>query len=133
MHDTGLITLPSSRSVRDTMNRLVAAVTSKGMLVFARIDHAANAKEVGISMRPTELLIFGNPKGGSPLMVDQQTIGIDLPVKAAVWEDAESRVWLTYNDAEWMAQRHGLSEECLPVIKVMSEGMALVANEACGT
>lgn len=132
MHDNGLITLPSSHSVRNTMNRLVDAVTSKGMLIFARVDHAANGAEVGISMRPMELLIFGNPKSGSPLMIEQETMGIDLPVKAVVWEDPESKVWLTYNDAAWMAERHGLSEKCMPVIKAVSDGMALVTKEACG-
>jgi len=82
-------------------------------------------------MRPTELLIFGNPKAGSPLIVDKQTAGIDIPVKAVVWEDNESKVWLTYNDAEWMAQRHGLSEKSRQIIKAISDGMASVTKEAC--
>ena len=81
-----------------------------GLLVFARIDHGANASEIGAPLRPTELLIFGNPKGGTPLMQDRQISGIDLPVKALAWEDGEGIVWLSCNDAHWIAERHGLGE-----------------------
>jgi uncharacterized protein (DUF302 family) len=94
--------------VRETIDRLAAKVTSLGLMVFARIDHAAGAGQAGMPLRPTELLIFGNPKGGTPLMQDQQTAGIDLPVKVLAWEDANGKVWLTYNDAAWLAERHGL-------------------------
>ena len=91
----GLMTRPSSHGPKETMNRLEAAVKTKGMTVFARIDHAAGAAEVGLLLRPTELLIFGNAKGGTPLMQAIQTIGIDLPLKALVWQDATGKTWLT--------------------------------------
>jgi len=91
------------------MNRLEAAVKAKGMTVFARIDHSAGASAVGLSLNPTEVLIFGNAKGGTPLMQAAQTIGIDLPLKALVWQDASGSTWLSYNDPAWLARRHGLS------------------------
>jgi uncharacterized protein (DUF302 family) len=99
----------SSHGPKDTMNRLEAEVKAKGMTVFARIDHAAGAAEVGLPLRPTELLIFGNAKGGTPLMQAEQAIGIDLPLKALVWQDAAGTTWLSYNDPTWIAKRHGLS------------------------
>jgi uncharacterized protein (DUF302 family) len=107
MSENGLITLRSMHGAKATLDRLAAEVAAKAMTVFARIDHAAGAKEAGTALRPTELLIFGNAKGGTPLMQAEQTIGIDLPLKALVWEDAGGKVWLTYNDPAWLAQRHG--------------------------
>jgi uncharacterized protein (DUF302 family) len=106
MSDNGLTTLPSIHGAKETMDRLEADVKAKGLTVFARVDHAAGAKEAGMQLRPTELLIFGNAKGGTPLMQALQTTGIDLPLKALVWEDANGKVWLSYNDAAWIAQRH---------------------------
>ncbi len=106
-----LTTIPSSYGPQDTMNRLEAAVRAKGMTVFARIDHAAGATGAGLSLRPTEVLIFGNAKAGTPLMQSVQTIGLDLPLKALVWQDASGKTWLSYNDPAWLAQRHGLSGE----------------------
>src|SRR5258706_8301611 len=107
----GLIAIPSSRGPKDTMNALEAEVKAKGMTVFARIDHAAGAATAGLALRPTELLIFGNPKGGTPLMQSVQSIGIDLPLRALVWQDASGRTWISYNDPSWLAQRHGLGYE----------------------
>jgi uncharacterized protein (DUF302 family) len=104
----GLITIPSSFGPKETMDRLEAEIKAKGMTVFARIDHAAGAEEVGLPLRPTELLIFGNAKAGTPLMQANQPIGIDLPLKALVFENAAGRVWLSYNDPRWLAQRHGV-------------------------
>ncbi len=92
----------------ETLDRLIAAITPLGMNVFARIDHAEGAAKVEMPLRPTQLLLFGNPKGGTPLMQDKQTAGIDLPLKALAWEDPDGKVWLTYNEAAWIAQRHGL-------------------------
>jgi uncharacterized protein (DUF302 family) len=106
----GLITMRSSHGPKDTMNRLEAQVKAKGMTVFARIDHAAGAAEVGLPLRPTELLIFGNAKGGTPLMQSAQTMGIDLPLKALVWQDQSGSTWLSYNDPGWLAKRHGLGD-----------------------
>jgi uncharacterized protein (DUF302 family) len=105
----GLITIKSSHAPRDTMNRLEAAVTAKGMTVFARIDHAAGASQAGLSLRPTEVLIFGNAKGGTPLMQAVQTVAIDLPLKALVWQDASGDTWLSWNDPAWLAARHRLA------------------------
>ena len=105
----GLTTLKSSHGPQDTMNRLEAAVKAKGMTVFARIDHSAGASAVGLSLNPTEVLIFGNAKGGTPLMQAALTIGIDLPLKALVWQEASGSTWLSYNDPAWLARRHGLS------------------------
>ena len=105
----GLTTIKSSHAPRETMNRLETAVTAKGLTVFARIDHAEGASTVGLSLRPTEVLIFGNAKGGTPLMQAVQTIGIDLPLKALVWQDAAGETWLSWNDPAWLAARHGVS------------------------
>ena len=105
----GLTTIKSSHAPRETMDRLETAVTAKGLTVFARIDHAEGASAVGLSLLPTEVLIFGNAKGGTPLMQAVQTIGIDLPLKALVWQDAAGDTWLSWNDPAWLAARHGVS------------------------
>jgi len=102
----GLTTIKSSHPPEATMNRLEAAIKAKGLTVFARIDHADGASAAGLSLRPTELLIFGNAKGGTPLMQAVQTIGIDLPLKALVWQDASGETWLSWNDPAWLAARH---------------------------
>jgi uncharacterized protein (DUF302 family) len=107
----GLTTIKSNHPPEATMSRLEAAVKAKGLAVFARIDHAAGASAAGLSLRPTELLIFGNAKGGTPLMQAMQTIGIDLPLKALVWQDASGETRLSWNDPAWLAARHGVSGE----------------------
>jgi uncharacterized protein (DUF302 family) len=91
------------------MDRLQAEIRAQGMTVFARIDHAAGAAEVGLALPPTELIIFGNARGGTPLMQSVQTVGIDLPLKALVWEDTAGTTWLSYNEPGWIAQRHGVT------------------------
>ena len=106
----GLIVVKSPHSSKDTMDRLEAIVKQKNLTIFARIDHAAGAAKVGKKLRSTELLIFGNPQGGTPFMECSQTVGIDLPLKALVWEDASGQVWLGYNDPEFLAKRHGASQ-----------------------
>jgi uncharacterized protein (DUF302 family) len=126
----GLITVRSSHGPKDTMNRLEAEVKAKGMTVFARIDHAAGATEVGLSLRPTELLIFGNAKAGTPLMQAIQAIGIDLPLKALVWEDASGTTWLSYNDPRWLAQRHGLDHQADAAINAMAAALSAVTKAA---
>ena len=103
----GLVTVASNVGAKQTIDRLEAVLKAGGGTIFARIDHAAGAASVNLPLRPTELLIFGNPKGGTPLMQAQQTIGIDLPLKALAWEDAAGKVWLSYNDPVWLAGRHG--------------------------
>ncbi len=109
--DSTVLTKPSRYSVSETIDRIEKAVTDKGMTLFARINHAEAAKKVGLEMPPAELLIFGNPKGGTALMVEKPTVAIDLPMKALAWEDRDGRVWLTYNAPRLLHVRHGLSEE----------------------
>jgi uncharacterized protein (DUF302 family) len=126
----GLMTIPSSFGPRETMDRLEAETKAKGMTVFARIDHAAGAAEVGLSLRPTELLIFGNAKAGTLLMQANQAIGIDLPLKALMFEDAAGKVWLSYNDPHWLAQRHGLGAAASQTIDAMAAVLKAVATNA---
>ena len=128
MSSNGLVTVESAFSVGETMDRLTAAVTKAGLLVFARIDHAGNAAQVGLELRPTELLIFGHPKGGTPLMQDKQTAGIDLPVKALAWEDEEGKVWLTYNEAQWIATRHQLGAASAGAVEAMEAGLVALTR-----
>jgi uncharacterized protein (DUF302 family) len=132
MTDSGLITVESHFTVTKTVDRLVEAVQLAGLTVFTRIDHAAGALKVDAALRPTELLIFGNPKGGTPLMQDRQISGIDLPVKALAWEDENGKVWLSYNDPRWIAGRHGLGEESAQAVKAIAAGMQKVIAAAVG-
>lgn len=127
----GLITLPSAAKPQETMNRLEAGIKAKGMSIFARIDHAAGAAEAGLQLAPTELLIFGSAKAGTGLMQAVQTIGIDLPLKALVWEDGAGQTWLSYNDPAWLARRHGLAAEVQATTAAMSAALATVAQRAC--
>ena len=108
---TDLVTKPSQYSVPETIDRIERAVTAKGMKIFVRIDHSGEAKKVGLAMRPTQLLIFGNPKGGTAFMVAKPTAAIDLPMKALAWEDEDGKVWLTYNSPELLHARHGVPAE----------------------
>jgi uncharacterized protein (DUF302 family) len=130
MSAEGLVTIPSSHGPKETIDRLEAEVKSRGMTVFARIDHAAGAADVGLTLRPTTVLIFGNAKGGTPLMQSNQTIGIDLPLKALVWQDAAGKTWLSYNDPGWLAKRHGLGLEADPALRAVTGALAAVAAGA---
>ena len=126
----GLITLRSSRGPKETMNRLETEVKAKGLTVFSRIDHSAGAAEVKLSLRPTELMIFGNARGGTPLMQSVQTIGIDLPLKALVWQEASGTTWLSYSDPNWLAKRHGLGREADATVKAMAAALDATAKIA---
>lgn len=126
----GLVAVESAFAPRETMDRLEGVLKEKGMTIFARVDHAAGAASVGRSLRPTELIIFGNPKGGTPFMECAQTVGIDLPLKALVWQDGEGRVWLGYNDPGFIAARHGVPE--CPVAANMQGALAGFARAAAG-
>src|SRR5579862_2987657 len=130
MADDGLITIPSAFPVRETIERLIAAVTSRGLTVFARVDHGGGAAKAGMALRPTELVIFGNPKGGTPLMQERKTAGIDLPLKALAWQDADGKVWLTTNDAAWIAKRHGLGAASAEAVKAIAAGTAAISKAA---
>ena len=114
----------------ETMDRLAEAVTARGLSVLARIDHAEAAAKVGLALRPTAVLIFGNPRGGTPLMQAAQTMGIDLPLKALVWQDEEGKSWIGYNDPTWLAARHGLGREEGSVLDRMRAALDSVAREA---
>jgi uncharacterized protein (DUF302 family) len=107
---TGIIHLPSRYSVADTLKRLESVIASKGLTIFARIDHSGEAAKVGLTMQPTELLLFGSPKSGTPLMISSPTLAIDLPLKALVWQDVEGAVWLSYNSPEYLQQRHTIPD-----------------------
>jgi uncharacterized protein (DUF302 family) len=126
----GLVSLRSSNGPQDTIDRLEAAVKAKGMTVFARIDHAAGAAAAGLPLRPTDLLIFGNARGGTPLMEAVQAIGIDLPLKALVWQDVTGNTWVSYNDPAWLARRHGLDPDADGTIAAMSAMLDAVSKAA---
>ena len=132
MTPQGLIVRASRHDPKETMERLVAAVTARGAEVVARVDHAAAAATVGLTLTPTELLIFGNPKAGTPLMQAAQTIGVDLPLKALVWRDAAGTTHLGYNDPHWLARRHGAEAGHEADLKAMAALLAAVAEEAAG-
>jgi len=112
------------------MNRFEAEVQARGMTVFAHVDHAAAAAAVGLALRPTEVLIFGAAKGGTPLMQLAQTIGIDLPLKALVWSDASGATWLAYNDPAWLAERHGIAAGGLAATQAMQSVLSVMAHAA---
>lgn len=130
MSDDGLVTIESVHSVKDAIDRLESALRLRGVAIFARIDHAAGAARVGMPLRPTELLIFGNPKAGTPLMQAKQTIGLDLPLKLLAWEDAAGKAWLTYNDPHWLARRHGLDASAAPAVEALAVVLANFAKAA---
>ena len=125
----GLISVKSSHDVKVTADRLEDILNKKGMNVFIRINHAAGAKKIGKQLRPTELVVFGNPKVGTPLMQCSQSVGIDLPQKALIWQDDKGQVWLSYNDPNYLALRHGLSQ-CAEVIKKIEKALGNFAKAA---
>jgi uncharacterized protein (DUF302 family) len=129
----GLTCIRSRHGVSETTERLVAAVTAKGMTIFARIDHGAGAAEAGLALRPTALLIFGHARGGTPLMQAAQTSGIDLPLKVLVWQDSDAAVWLGFNEPAWIAERHGLTSDTLSAVEAMHAMLAGIGHEAAGT
>jgi len=111
--DNGLIHLSSSYSVVETAKRLEASLLAHGVTIFCRIDHSGEAEKVGLHMPPTQLLIFGSPKAGTPLMLASPTVAIDLPLKALIWQDAGGKVWLSYNSPEYLQQRHNFPPELI--------------------
>jgi len=125
MAGNGLLHVTSPHTVGETLQRLESILAQRGVQVFAVIDHSGEAEKVGLKMRPTKLVIFGNPKGGTPLMVAAPTLAIDLPLKALVWEDEKGKVWVTYNSPEYLQQRHGVPEDLTKNIAVVG---ALVAK-----
>ena len=124
----GLVAVKSSFSAKDTMTRMEDVVKQRGLTVFARIDHAAGAAKIGKTLRPTEVLIFGNPQGGTPLMECAQSAGIDLPLKALVWEDSGGQVWVGYNDPAYLAKRHEAGQ--CSVVENMSKALGGIVDAA---
>ena len=126
--EEGIVKIPSRLSVDDTVDKLETILKSKGVTLFALIDHSGEAEKVGMKMPPTKLLIFGNPKGGTPLMLASPSVAIDLPLKILVAENSEGKVWISYNSAEYLKERHGLPENLLQNIAVV-QALAAAAGE----
>jgi uncharacterized protein (DUF302 family) len=125
----GLTSIRSGFGPKETMDRMEAEIRAQGMTVFARIDHATGAAETGLELTPTELIIFGNARGGTPLMQSVQTVGIDLPLKALVWEDASGTTWLSYNEPSWIAQRHNIPN-AEPTVSKMTVALSAMSRKA---
>jgi uncharacterized protein (DUF302 family) len=123
----GIVTKPSKYPVQETLDRLESILREKGIQVFARVDHSGEALKAGLSMPPTQLLIFGNPKAGTPVMLAVPTAAIDLPLKALAWQDGDGKVWLSYNDPEYFKERFGLSDE---VLKGLAAAVPLIEQAA---
>ena len=128
----GLTSIRSSFGPKETMDRLATEIQAREMKVFARIDHAAGAAEVGLTLRPTELIIFGNARGGTPFMQSVQTVGIDLPLRLLVWEDAAGKAWISYNEPSWIARRHGL-RNAEQVVSKMGAALSAIARKAANS
>jgi len=124
----GIVDRPSNHSVNETVERLKNILQAKGVTLFALVDHSGEAEKVGMKMRPTKLLIFGNPKSGTPVMLAAPSVAIDLPLKILVWEDGSGKVWVSYNSPEYLKERHGLPEDLLQNIGV-AETLAVKAGE----
>jgi uncharacterized protein (DUF302 family) len=129
----GLTTHLSTYGTKDTADRVVSAIKSRGITLVARIDHADAATRVGMSLQPTLLLIFGNAKAGTPLMQVAQTMGIDLPLKLLVWEDSAGRTNISYNDVGWLARRHKLGGESTRALAALGQSLADIVAEATGS
>lgn len=129
----GIITRPSRHAAAETSARLAAWVASNGMSVFARIDHSAGAAAVGMPLQPAEVLIFGSAKGGTPLMQADPTIGLDLPLKALIWEDGEGGTWLSYHKVTWLAKGHRLENDHRMLLEKLDSVLESAAQHACGS
>jgi uncharacterized protein (DUF302 family) len=126
--EEGIVKIPSRRSVDETVDKLKTILKSKGVTLFALVDHSGEAEKVGMKMTPTKLLIFGNPKGGTPLMLAAPSVALDLPLKILVAEDSDGKVWISYNSAEYLKERYGVPENLLPNVAVV-EALAAAAGE----
>jgi uncharacterized protein (DUF302 family) len=124
--DNGLIHLSSPHTVMETLERLETIVQAKGLTILARIDHSGDAAKAGLQMQPTKLLIFGNAKAGTPLMIASPSVAIDLPLKALVWQDDAGKVWLSYNTPDYLMERHAIPEDLLENIA----GIGPICSEA---
>jgi len=127
--NNGIVDLPSNHSVEQTVEKLKSILQAKGITLFALIDHSGEAEKVGLKMRPTRLLIFGSPKGGTPVMLAAPSIAIDLPLKILVWEDGQRKVWISYNSSIYLKERHGLPQDLLQNISGVETLAAKAAAE----
>jgi|SRR6516164_4013313 uncharacterized protein (DUF302 family) len=125
----GLTVVASGYGHKDTVDRAIAAISALGMTVVARVDHAAAAAKAGLELRPTEVLIFGNPKAGTPLMQAAQTVGIDLPLKILIWCDEQDKTWLAYNDPRWLGERHGVAAHTA-TLEAMAGALSSITGKA---
>ncbi len=130
MSVVGLVTLRSRHDPAQTLQRLEASIASHGMTIFARVDHAAGAREAGLELRPTTVVIFGAAKAGTPLMVMSQSLGLELPLKALVWQDESGQTFVSYDDPAWLVRRFSLPEAANPIAEKMRAALAAVANDA---
>ena len=128
MADNGIINKATNHSVDETVEKLKGILQAKGVTLFALVDHSGEAEKVGMKMRPTKLLIFGNPKGGTPIMLAAPSAAIDLPLKILVWEDSQGKVWGSYNSPAYLQQRHGIPQDLLPNIAVVEALASRVAE-----
>ncbi len=128
----GLVTIPTSFSQKEALERLKAEIASHGLELFAEVDHAKNAKEAALTLRPETVLVFGSAKAGTPLMLANQAVGIDLPLKALVWQDATGKTWITYSDPVWIARRYELPAEAMQLAEKMRQGLEALAGKAAG-
>lgn len=132
MNPAGLVTQSSLYSFDETRDRLLGSIASHGLTLFSQIDHSAAATAIGLVLRPTMVVIFGNPTAGTLLMQSAQSIGIDLPLKALIWQDAAGATWLSHDDLGWVAERHGLNADGNATIAAMIPGLAVVVEQATG-
>ena len=130
MNAEGLRVMPSLHGPVETLERLEAAVTRQGMTIFARIDHGAAAQKAGMELKPTVVVLFGNPHAGTPSMQAARTLAIDLPLRVLIWQDDKDATWLAYNDAAWLFRRHGITNDGTG--DVMNDVLASIAGEAAG-
>jgi uncharacterized protein (DUF302 family) len=126
--DNGIITVPSHHSVDQTVATLEGILQAKGVKLFTLVDHSGEAKMAGLQMRPTKLLVFGNPRAGTPLMIAAPSIALDLPLKLLVWEDADARVWISYNAPAYLRARHDVPQELVPTLAAV-EALAAKAGD----
>ncbi len=130
MSVAGVITRESQSGPVDTAERLIAAIGARGLTLFARIDHAAGAAAAGLTLRPTQLLVFGNARGGTPLMQGQQLLGLELPLRALVWQDEALRTWVSCPDVQWLAQRYGAGPGSAPAVTALAAALEGLVTRA---
>lgn len=133
MAPEGVVTIPSKFGPKETVERFKGGIAAQGLDLFAAIDHAQNAKDAALTLPPETVLVFGSAAAGTPLMQASQAVGIDLPLKALIWQDAAGATWISYNDPVWIARRHGLSDGPAQIAEKMHDGLEAIVSEAAGS